>query len=122
MSLRQLAVSDLAAITADTKTGFGWDITVTDPSGTSQAVKGITNDISQIIDPDTGQIVSGRSASVAIAISDLTSLPVGIADVSSKPWVIQFNDISGVAYTFKVTQSNPDRTLGIVTCHLGIYE
>ncbi len=33
MSIRQLAESDLGLILEDEATGFGWPITVTDPSG-----------------------------------------------------------------------------------------
>ena len=126
MNLRQLAEADLAFILEDSATGFGWSITVTDPSGTSHPLTGGSNDISQVVDPETGQVVSGRSASVALRISSLyaagfTSLPVGITDKSSKPWLMQFNDINGNSHTFKVIQSNPDRTVGMVTCILEAY-
>lgn len=126
MSLRQLAETDLGLILEDSSTGFGWSITVTDPAGTSRTLTGFSDDIAQIIDPDTGQAVSGRLASAAIRISALTnaglSLPRGIADSGSKPWVIEFDDINGNPYKFKVSQSNPDRALGLVTCLLELYE
>lgn len=128
MSLRQLAESDLGLILEDGVTGFGWPITITDPAGNSGTgpLTGFSDDIAQIIDPDTGQAVSGRLASVALRISSLTAagltLPRGIADAGSKPWVIQFDDINGNAFNFKVAQSNPDRALGLVTCLLELYE
>ena len=126
MSLRQLAETDLGLILEDSSTGFGWSITVTDPAGTSRTLTGFSDDIAQIIDPDTGQAVSGRLASVALRISSLTAagltLPRGIADSGSKPWVIEFDDINGNPYKFKVSQSNPDRALGLVTCLLELYE
>lgn len=125
MGLRDLAQSDLGAILEDKATGFGWDISVTDPSGNTQALVGFSDDIAQIIDPDTGTAVSGRLASVSIRISSLIaaglSLPQGIADAGSKPWIIGFNDINGNPYTFKVSQSNPDRALGLVVCLLENY-
>ena len=126
MNLRQQAEADLGFILEDSATGFGWPITVTDPNGTSSPLTGSSNDISQVVDPETGQVVSGRSASVALRVASLfeagfNSLPVGIADRSSKPWLIAFNDINGNAHTFKVIQSNPDRTLGLVTCILEAY-
>ena len=124
MNLREKAESDLARI-LESATGFGWPITITDPAGVSAPLIGYSNDISQVIDPDTGIAVSGRSASVTLRISSIyaaaLSLPKGIADSGSKPWVIQFNDINGLPYTFKVAQSNPDRGLGIVTCILETY-
>lgn len=125
MSLRELAESDLGIILEDSVTGFGWPIKITDPSNTSAVLTGFSDDISQIIDPDTGQAVSGRLASVALRISSLMAaglgLPRGVADSGSKPWIITFDDISGNAYTFKVAQSNPDRALGVVTCLLELY-
>ena len=131
MNLRELAESDLNIILEDDVNGFGWAITLIDPDGQSSddlvpdGLKGYSNDISQVIDPDTGQIVSGRSASVAIRISTLLNngmtLPVGIADTTLKPWQVVFNDINGNSFTFKVQQSNPDRTLGIVSLLLEFY-
>lgn len=127
MGLRTIAEQDLGVILEDSDTGFGWPITVTDPSGNSGTgpLTGFSDDIAQIIDPDTGQAVSGRLASVALRISSLTAagltLPRGIADSGSKPWVIEFDDINGNPYKFKVSQSNPDRALGLVTCLLELY-
>lgn len=125
MGLRDLAENDLSFILEDNINGFGWPISVTDPNGLSVNLIGTSNDIAQLIDPDTGQAISGRSASVALRISSLQAqglgLPQGIADTLLKPWLISFNDINGQPYTFKVMQSNPDRMLGIVTCILEIY-
>tara|TARA_R110000772_G_scaffold268728_1_gene398240 strand:+ start:8513 stop:8893 length:381 start_codon:yes stop_codon:yes gene_type:complete len=126
MSLRQLAEADLGAILEDGATGFGWPISVTDPDGNVGSLTGFSDDIAQVIDPDTGQAVSGRLASVALRISSLAiaglTLPRGIADTGSKPWVVEFNDINGNAFKFKVSQSNPDRALGLVTLLLELYE
>ena len=125
MGLRQIAESDLGLILEDTVTGFGYSITLTDPSGTVRPLTGFSDDISQIIDPDTGQAVSGRLASAALRISSIISagltLPKGIADAGIKPWLVQFDDINGNPYTFKVAQSNPDRALGLVTLLLELY-
>lgn len=126
MSLRAQAEQDLAFILEGDDQGFRWPIVVTDPAGTvSSGLFGFSDDIAQIIDPDTGQAVSGRLASVAIRIAALSAqsltLPEGIADASLKPWVIAFDDINGNPYTFKVTQSNPDRAIGLVTCLLEAY-
>ena len=127
MGLRQVAESDLAFTLEDADTGFGWAIVVIAPGGATQAaLTGYSNDIAQMIDPDTGQAVSGRLASVALRISSLTTagltLPVGVMDASLKPWVILFNDINGNPHKFKVVQTNPDRALGLITCILEAYE
>jgi len=128
MNLRTRAEADLAHILEDGVNGFGWPITVTAPGGTPQkTLTGFSDDISQIIDPDTGQAVSGRMASATLRISSLvaagfTELPVAVSDSSKKPWTISFNDINGNTYLFKVEQSNPDRALGIVALLLELYE
>lgn len=125
MGLRQQAEADLAFILEDDVGGFGYSITLTDPSGLTDTFTGFSDDIAQVIDPDTGQAVSGRLASVALRISSLYAagfkLPKGIADTGSKPWTVAFNDINGRAHTFKISESNPDRAVGIVVCLLEAY-
>lgn len=127
MGLRALAEADLGVILEDSATGFGFSITVTSPDGTSETLTGFSDDISQIIDVDTGQVVSGRLASVALRISTINTkfpgegLPRNIADASRKPWVIEFDDINGNPGRFKVSESMPDRALGMLICILEIY-
>lgn len=124
--MRVLAEQDLGAILEDSTYGFGWSITITDPAGLSDTLTGFSDDISQVIDPDTGQLVSGRLASVAVRISSLLAagftLPRGVADSASKPWIVEFNDINGTAHTFKVRQPDPDRALGVLVCILEGYD
>lgn len=127
MGIRELAEQDLGAILEDSAYGFGWSITLTDPAGlTDPNLIGFSDDISQVIDPDTGQLVSGRLASVALRISSLLTagftLPRSVADQSSKPWVVTFNDINGTSHTFKVRQADPDRALGLIVCILEGYD
>ena len=125
MSLRLTAEADLNTIIEDSNGGFGWEIVLTNPSGVSIPLIGFSNDIAQIIDPDTGQAVSGRLASVVFRISSIYAqsfeLPEGISDTELKPWLVEFNDINGLAYKFKVAQSNPDRALGVISCVLECY-
>lgn len=125
MSLREIAETDLGFILEGDADGFRWPIVVTNPAGASAPLFGFSDDIAQVIDPDTGQAVSGRLASVALRISSLIEAglgyPQGIADAALKPWLVAFDDINGNSYTFKVSQSNPDRALGLVACILEIY-
>jgi len=128
MGLRALAEQDLGTILEDATTGFGWPITITAPDLTEGALTGFSDDIAQVIDPETGQAVSGRLASVAIRISSLAvpfptqGLPVGISDRTSKPWLVAFDDINGNSHTFKVAQSNPDRAIGLLSLILEAYQ
>ena len=126
MNLRAQAELDLEAILEDSVGGFGWPVVLTSPTGVETPLTGSSNDISQVIDPDTGEAVSGRSASVALRISSIyaaghTELPKAIFDSASKPWLVTFDDITGNPYTFKVVQSNPDRALGLITLVLELY-
>lgn len=107
--------------------GFGWPVTIISPQGVaSTGLVGYSDDIAQAIDPDTGQLVSGRLVSVALRISTLSAqgfaLPYGVANTDGKPWVAQFDDINANPYTFKVRQANPDRALGLVVCILEGYD
>lgn len=125
MGLREQIASDNKAILGDTD-GFAWPITVTDPAGTSASLTGISNDVHQGIDPNTGQFVTGREASVVISISALADaglgVPKGIASESSKPWVVSFDDVNGATHTFKVQESRPDASMNHVLCNLELYK
>jgi hypothetical protein len=124
MGLRADAEADMREIHEDTD-DFGWVITVTDPAGTSAALLGLSNDIAQAIDPETGMLVSGRSASVSIPMQSIATAglgrPAGISDPDSRPWLVTFDDILGAELTFKVSQSSPDRGLGNIVCLLETY-
>ena len=124
MGLRSIASEDMKTILSDVD-GFSWAIKVISPDSVELETLGFSNDISQSIDPDTGMLVSGRVASIALPISDFDNaglkLPRNISNETSLPWVVKFDDINGNQGTFKVIQSNPDRGLGLITCMLGDY-
>jgi len=123
-----MAEADLATILEDRTGGFGWDITLTDPDGVVYTdLVGMATDISQALDPETGTLVSGHTASVALRISTLKAkgvkeLPQSIADSDLKPWLVSMKDINNLQYVFKVSESRPDRALGIIVCFLEIYK
>ena len=120
MGLRATAETDLSGI-LENENDFGWPIRITNPAGAFQDLIGFGNDIAQLIDPDTGVAISGRQASVALRMSSLDALPVAIANSTSKPWLVTFDSINGETQTFKVIESNPDRSLGLITCLLEVY-
>lgn len=127
MGLRELAEADLATVLEDAVTGFGRDVTLTDPNGFSAPLVGQSGDIAQMIDPATGMVVSGRAARVTLRISSIvaagfTALPKNVASASEKPWLVTFADLAGTSSTFKVALGDPDRTLGVISCTLESYE
>ncbi len=126
-NLRQQAESDLAFTLEDDANGFGWAISVTNPSGTTVVLKGQSGDISKLIDPNTGEAVAGRLATATLRISSVKAafsgeLPEGINDPAKKPWLCEFADLGEISYKFKVIKSEPDRTLGFVALTLGLYK
>jgi hypothetical protein len=125
MSLRALAEADLAFILEDKVSGFGWDISVTDPGGNNADVVGSSGDIGIMLDQETGMSVAGRQAHVSIRLSSLEAKGLGIpfkqTDSTKKPWVFTFKDTLGVSRTFAVDEAMPDRTIGVVTCTLSLY-
>lgn len=127
MNFLDIAQQDKAFTLKDSVFGFGTAITITDPDLLSADVTGRTNDISFAIDPNTGVAISGRTATIAIDMQELTdkgfsSLPVAQTDKTKKPWLVEYTDQLGKAHVFIVLEANPDLTLGIVLCTLQFYE
>ena len=127
MNFIQIAQQDKVFTLRDSVMGFGTVITITDPDLLSDTVTGRTNDINFAIDPNTGVPISGRTATIAIDMQELTekgftSLPVAQTDKTKKPWLVEYTDQLGNAHIFIVLEGNPDRTLGIVLCTLQFYK
>lgn len=127
MNFLKIAQQDKSFTLKDSEFGFGTVITITDPDLLSADVTGRTNDIGFAIDPGTGVAVSGRTATIAIDMQELTdkgftSLPVAQTDKTKEPWLVEYIDQLGNAHVFIVSEGNPDRTLGIVLCTLQFYK
>lgn len=120
MGLRAQATLDAAAILADTA-GFAWPVTLTSPLGVVSSLLGLTTDVGQTIDPETGQAVAGQRASFAVARSALPALPEAVAEDNRKPWVATFADSQGVSASWKVVEVLPDAALGVVVLILEKY-
>lgn len=120
MSLRERAALDCQSILEDTS-GFGWPFTLTSPAGVVSELVGLSNDVGESIDPDTGQAVAGRRASVSVSLASLPAMPEAIAASDRKPWIVTFADVQGVASDWKVVEVLPDRALGIVVLLLEVY-
>ena len=125
MGLRQEVRRNAHLMLTDCAHGFAWPLVVTNPDGKSVRLYGFSTDISDLIDPETGQAISGRQAEVVLSMDSLSASgmkhPAYIADSGSKPWTITFDDIEGKPHAFKVMRSAPDRTTGIVLCFLEAY-
>jgi ABC-type branched-subunit amino acid transport system ATPase component len=95
---------------------FGSAVSLVAPNGSVQELTALVNDISAAVDPQTGAIVSGRQVTCALRMSSLATLPTAVADVVGKPWVLQITDILGVTRSFKIRETIPDRTIGVLVC------
>lgn len=125
MNLREQAAIDARAFLEDVDGGFSWPIKVTAPGKAPVNLKGFSSDIHQTIDPETGQAVVGRLATIALSMLSLKEaelgVPKGVADNSQRPWIVEFDDVGGASYKFKVVEAVPDRAMMIVVCRLQAY-
>lgn len=122
MNLRELAALDHIAIVSDVASGFGLQVTVTNPAGVSLTMGALASDVGEVIDPQSGMAVDGRRVTVQLLPGPLAAAGMGeprvIADGDSKPWLVRFSDVHGVPRTFKIIEIFPDRYLGSIRCAL----
>jgi hypothetical protein len=114
------AAADVRAFLQDVDGGFAQAITVWDPSSNKLELKGFANRISQQIDAQTGEMVSADIVTVALPVASFAAgkLPVGVSDTGSRPWLVAFTDVAGHYEKFKVRETIPDLTLGVIVCVL----
>lgn len=126
MNLRELAAKDFASIVSDEANGFGWPVAIKSPTGIIARLVTLTTDISQLVDPETGHYVTGRKASSVVpmisARAAFNSLPIGVADSYSKPWILYTQDIEGTGKLFKVADTYPDYAIGGLVMMLEVYD
>ena len=126
MSLLNVAAKDARGI-IESPRNASRDIKLIEPNGTEHSLTVGTRSISQSIDPDTGELVSGQFISITPSLLTLAerniSMPRNIQDHSENPWlVVMTNHITSLETTYKVIHSAPDFTLGLIVCDLGNYE
>lgn len=119
MNLRDIAEQDLEMILEDHLQGFAYNIILTDLDGRTDSFKGQSGDIHFLIDPETGQGISGRFAHISIRIKSILNSSAGFLTLPVKGWKVSFNDLYENTYNFIIIEARPDRTLGIITCMLG---
>ncbi len=104
--------------------GFAVPITLTTPAGETHEISGLAADIGLSIDPETGVMIHGRKATVAISLAVLGELglatPEGSPDEDTRPWLVTWTPSTGGAQTMAVVGSIPDK-LGCVVLELSRY-
>ena len=125
MSLFQRLQKDSQRIMNSSKFGFSTDIVLIDPNDVEYPLKSILTVIHNLIDPDTGQPVSGYLATASINRLDLNALgitlPEGVSDELQRPWAVRETNIDGVVVNYKITRAAPDEANGNILCDLGSY-
>lgn len=92
--------------------GFRQAITLTSPAGVAATYFGFATDIAELLDPETGQAVSGRRASVSLSLLEVLDLPAVVHESDRRPWLVSFVDARGETNTWKVGDVRPDRRSG----------
>ena len=103
----------------------GQNVVLITPDGLKYPLNSIVSVIHNLIDPDTGQPVSGFLATASINRLDLNALdialPEGEASEFERPWLVRETNIDGIEVTYKITRSAPDEANGNILCDLGAY-
>ena len=104
---------------------FGVDLTLTPPAGSPVSVRGLASKHHLQIDPETGFYVNVKNTHVNISESSLVALSYPIRnannEVAMKGHVISYADSSGNVASYKIDETRPDETLGLIICILGDY-
>lgn len=118
MNLRDQAERDLALTLEDTK-GFGIDVDVTDPAGTTATLKGQTGDANLLQAIDINSDINNRTPHISLRISSVIAagleLPRIEPDTDSNPFIVEFSDPNGIIRKYTVAEPKFDHTLGVVT-------
>ncbi len=115
-NLYDIAASDALAILTDSASGFGVQMTLTAPDGTTQDITGMAADIGLTVDPETGISINGRYVHASLPTQALTiGRPVGIKSRTAQPWLIKFAlPLDLLAIEYKITSTMPDKLGGLV--------
>lgn len=126
MSLLDRVRSDVARITQNTKE-FASEVKLQNPSGQFATVAAITNEVWQGLDPNSGNIINGAVASIAISLDALTKaslggIPQNPHNAKEKPWLVELTLADGVPRTYKIAESRRDMQMGLIWYVLSRYQ
>jgi hypothetical protein len=125
MPLRDTQLDDLSEIMNDPESG-GVPCTITSPSGEIETFNGFHGDIAEAIDPTTGLFISSRQVHVSVIISEL--IAAGFGDIRGEenedatPWLVTVVDGNGREATFKVAETKPSNSMGLMPLTLELYD
>ena len=110
--LRREALEDLATTIQEE---FGKTIKITRPDGSDfKDFIGNSNDISIMLDPDTGLMITGRTAQAVFILKEILD---HFGELPDKLWKVEFLEIS--PNSFSVKDVRPDAAQGVLILVIG---
>lgn len=125
MSLLNTIAADIKSITTNSNE-FGVSLSFRAPNGTTATVTGLATAHHLGIDPSTGGPVNSKHAHCSFSEAALTDedYPVRNAsdDVAMVGHRVTFTDSAGIERIYRINQTFPDETIGLIVCILGDWE
>lgn len=107
-----------------TSGGFNSTLLLTPPNGDEIAVQGIPSRHHIEFDQD-GYPINSTNAHVLLSENSLTALGLTIRnsrdEVALDGWVVKWMDGTGRQRSYKIIQTKPSETLGLIICTIGRY-
>lgn len=102
---------------------FGVEITITNLSGQTLSITGLASKHHIGINPDTGEPINTKNAHCSLSEKTLTDNGYAVRDsngeISLKGHKISFKDSSDIVKQYRINETFPDETLGLIVCILG---
>lgn len=125
MGLLDQAIADAKAIVENTASGFGADITLTAPNGSTISIKGLHTKHHLSVDAD-GNPINGKNASISFSEGSFSEsaypLRNDAGQVSLRNHKVSVKDSTGTLCHYSIVQWYPDERVGLITCILSDYE
>ena len=104
--------------------GFNSTLLLTPPNGDEGAVQGVSSRHHIEFDQD-GYPINSTNAHVLLSENALTALGLTIRnsrdEVALDGWIVKWTDGTGSQRSYKIVQTKPSETLGLIICTVGRY-
>jgi hypothetical protein len=124
MGLIEKIRSDIQRIVSNPK-GFGQEITLTAPDGTTITLFGLHKKIRFGVDTE-GNIINTKTPTISISDKDLVAANYPYRDSSNEVNLeghkVVAKDVSGLPCSYIMQSWHPDETVGLIVCYLQDFE
>lgn len=108
-----------------TQAEWSVDLLVNDLSGLAVTLKGFASKHHLGIDTETGLPVNSKNTHCSVNEEVLTDAGFTVrntgGEVAMVGWKVTYTDSSGTVWVYKINETMPDETLGLIVCYLGDY-